>query len=136
MASHFLAPFKVGTIIRDYVCISCGDHFWMFLVEAKKLNVNRNTGETILHKAARLGYHVSTKNPFDYCTSFFDQRSYVEYAQEDQSRLTLRQFPRPKFLRKNKKQLLSRRGVEIEIAKDVCKISRLIRSDTMNPSCF
>lgn len=43
---------------------------------------------------------------------------------------------RPKFLRKNKKQLLSRRGVEIEIAKDVCKISRLIRSDTMNPSCF
>ncbi|KAJ7373436.1 BCL-6 corepressor-like protein 1 [Desmophyllum pertusum] len=27
------------------------------LKEAKKLNVNRNTGETILHKAARLGYH-------------------------------------------------------------------------------
>lgn len=27
MASHFLAPFKVGTIIRDYVRISCGDHF-------------------------------------------------------------------------------------------------------------
>lgn len=97
MASHFLAPFKVGTIIRDNVRISCGDHFWMFLVEAKKLNVNRNTGETILHKAARLGYHVSTKNPFDYCTSFFDQRSYVEYAQEDQSRLTLRQFPAQNF---------------------------------------
>ena len=29
------------------------------IVEARKLNVNRNTGETILHKAARLGYHVS-----------------------------------------------------------------------------
>ncbi|XP_078380644.1 uncharacterized protein LOC144663538 isoform X2 [Oculina patagonica] len=27
------------------------------LKEARKLNVNRNTGETILHKAARLGYH-------------------------------------------------------------------------------
>ncbi|XP_022797309.1 uncharacterized protein LOC111335615 isoform X2 [Stylophora pistillata] len=27
------------------------------LREARKLNVNRNTGETILHKAARLGYH-------------------------------------------------------------------------------
>lgn len=29
------------------------------ILEARKLNVNRNTGETILHKAARLGYHVS-----------------------------------------------------------------------------
>lgn len=77
MASHFLAPFKAGTIIRDYVRISCGDHFWMFLVEAKKLNVNRNTGETILHKAARLGYHVSTKNAFDYYTSFFDHTAVI-----------------------------------------------------------
>ena len=52
--------FHVNFIYCLLVClfvfpdVSCS-----LIVEARKLNVNRNTGETILHKAARLGYHVS-----------------------------------------------------------------------------
>ena len=41
-----------------FVCFSFSRPCALF-PEARKLNVNRNTGETILHKAARLGYHVS-----------------------------------------------------------------------------
>lgn len=47
---------KMPVALGFYVNFS--NHF-LCLLEARKLNVNRNTGETILHKAARLGYHVS-----------------------------------------------------------------------------
>ena len=50
--------FYVNFVYLFFVCV-CLNVSRPLIVEARKLNVNRNTGETILHKAARLGYHVS-----------------------------------------------------------------------------
>ena len=51
--------FYVNLIYCFVLLFSFLDVSRSLIVEARKLNVNRNTGETILHKAARLGYHVS-----------------------------------------------------------------------------
>lgn len=45
------------TLSREIIKLNFPSSF--FLPEKRNLTVNRNTGETVLHKASRMGYDVS-----------------------------------------------------------------------------